>query len=126
MSTGDICTMDSDGFLYIRGRDKNMILGPSGQNIYPEEIEQILNNLPYVAESLVISEDNKLVALIYPDIENATRQGMTGKEVEELMSQNVKQLNSELPAYSQISKFRLMSEEFEKTPKRSIKRYLYQ
>lgn len=126
MSTGDICTMDSDGFLYIRGRDKNMILGPSGQNIYPEEIEQILNNLPYVAESLVISEDNKLVALIYPDIENATRQGMTGKEIEELMSQNVKQLNSELPAYSQISKFRLMSEEFEKTPKRSIKRYLYQ
>lgn len=103
-----------------------MILGPSGQNIYPEEIEQILNNLPYVAESLVISEDNKLVALIYPDIENATRQGMTGKEIEELMSQNVKQLNSELPAYSQISKFRLMSEEFEKTPKRSIKRYLYQ
>lgn len=127
MNTGDICTLDSDGYLYIRGRDKNMILGPSGQNIYPEEIEQKLNNMPYVGESLVIaSDDNKLVALIYPDIENATREHLSESEINDIMSQNIKQLNTELPAYSQITKMRILNEEFEKTPKRSIKRYLYQ
>ena len=127
MNTGDICTLDSDGFLYIRGRDKNMILGPSGQNIYPEEIEQKLNNMPYVGESLVIaSDDNKLVALIYPDIENATREHLSESEINDIMSQNIKQLNTELPSYSQIARMRILNEEFEKTPKRSIKRYLYQ
>lgn len=126
MNTGDICSIDSDGFIYIRGRDKTMILGPSGQNIYPEEIEQKLNNLPYVAESLVIDEDGKLVALIYPDFDLAHSQHMTDEQVEDLMAQNIKQLNSELPSYSQIARKRIFHEEFEKTPKRSIKRYLYQ
>ncbi len=126
MNTGDIGTIDADGFMYIRGRDKNMILGPSGQNIYPEEIEQQLNNMPYVCESIVIDEDGKLVALVYPDIENATRQGIATESLEEMMKDNVKVLNKDLPSYSQISKVKVMNEEFEKTPKRSIKRYLYQ
>lgn len=126
MNTGDIGTIDADGYIYIRGRDKSMILGPSGQNIYPEEIEQQLNNMPYVAESLIVDKDNKLVALIYPDIENASRQGMDTKVIEAQMKQNIERLNAALPAYSQISDFRIFSEEFEKTPKRSIKRYLYQ
>ncbi len=126
MNTGDICSIDSDGFIYIRGRDKTMILGPSGQNIYPEEIEQKLNNLPYVAESLVIDEDGKLVALIYPDFDLAHSQHITNEQIEDLMAQNIKQLNSELPSYSQIARKRIFHEEFEKTPKRSIKRYLYQ
>lgn len=127
MNTGDICQIDSEGFIYIRGRDKNMILGPSGQNIYPEEIEQKLNNMPYVCESIVIDEeDNKLVALVYPDIDNATSQGISMAELEKMMQDNVTQLNKELPAYSQIKRVKVFHEEFEKTPKRSIKRYLYQ
>lgn len=127
LCTGDICNFDADGFLYIRGRDKNMILGPSGQNIYPEEIEDKLNNLPYVAESLIIDGgDGRLVALIYPDIESLTSQGMTEEAIHGLMEENIKTLNSGLPAYSQVRRFNLMNEEFEKTPKRSIKRYLYQ
>ncbi len=126
LNTGDICQVDADGYIYIRGRDKNMILGPSGQNIYPEEIEQKLNNMPYVCESIVIDEDTSLVALVYPDIENATRQGISMKELETMMQDNVNQLNKELPAYSQIKKVKVHHEEFEKTPKRSIKRYLYQ
>lgn len=126
MNTGDICQVDSDGYIYIRGRDKNMILGPSGQNIYPEEIEQKLNNMPYVCESIVVDDDNHLVALIYPDIENATRQGISMNELEAMMQDNVNSLNKELPAYSQIKKVKIHHEEFEKTPKRSIKRYLYQ
>ncbi|WP_289700019.1 AMP-binding protein [Duncaniella muris] len=127
LSTGDICNLDSDGFLYIRGRDKNMILGPSGQNIYPEEIEDKLNNLSYVAESLIIDGgDGRLVALIYPDIESLTSQGLDNDGIMGIMEENIKTLNSSLPAYSQVQRFKLMSEEFEKTPKRSIKRYLYQ
>ena len=125
MNTGDLCQIDADGYIYIRGRDKNMILGPSGQNIYPEEIEQRLNNMPYVSESLVIDKDNKLVALIYPDIESATRQNISMDDLEKMMNENVAQLNKELPAYSQISAVKIFHEEFEKTPKRSIKRYLY-
>ena len=125
-NTGDICNVDADGFIYIRGRDKNMILGPSGQNIYPEEIEQKLNNMPYVSESLAVDEDHKIVALIYPDFENARKQGMTDAEINDIMQQNINQLNNELPAYSRIARFRIFHEEFEKTPKRSIKRYLYQ
>lgn len=126
MNTGDICTIDSDGYVYIRGRDKNMILGPSGQNIYPEEIEQKLNNMPYVCESIVIDDEQKLVALVYPDIENATHQGISMAELESMMQDNVNQLNKELPSYSQIKRVKVYQEEFEKTPKRSIKRYLYQ
>lgn len=127
MNTGDICNMDEDGYLYIRGRDKNMILGPSGQNIYPEEIEQKLNNMPYVCESLVIDAGGgELEALIYPDFENAEKQGIPVDELDKMMKQNVQQLNTELPAYSRISSTRVFHEEFEKTPKRSIKRYLYQ
>ncbi len=126
MNTGDICTIDSEGFVYIKGRDKNMILGPSGQNIYPEEIEQSLNNMPYVCESIVIEEDSKLVALVYPDIDNATNQGIDMVTLERMMQENIDTLNKDLPAYSQIKKLKIHHEEFEKTPKRSIKRYLYQ
>ena len=126
MNTGDLCTMDSDGFLYIRGRNKNMILGPSGQNIYPEEIEQKINNLPLVSESIVIEDNGKLEALIYPDLDLATKEGIAVSDLEKLMNDNINQLNKELPAYSQIAKVRMRYQEFEKTPKRSIKRYLYQ
>lgn len=126
LNTGDICTADADGFLYIRGRDKNMILGPSGQNIYPEEIEMQLNAMPYVSESLIIERDGKLIALIYPDVDNAKRQQLGDKELADIMQQNIKALNPSLPAYSQIADLKIMTEEFEKTPKRSIKRYLYQ
>lgn len=126
LNTGDLCTIDSEGFLFIRGRSKNMILGPSGQNIYPEEIEQQLNNLPYVNESIVIDEDGKLVALVYPDIENGQQQGLTFEDLEKIMNDNIVILNKELPAYSKISRVKVYHEEFEKTPKRSIKRYLYQ
>ena len=125
MNTGDLCTMDSDGFIYIRGRNKNMILGPSGQNIYPEEIEQRLNNLPYVSESIVVEKSGKLVALIYPDIELATKEGVIS-DIEKVTDDNINELNKELPAYSQITKAIIHYQEFEKTPKRSIKRYLYQ
>ena len=125
MNTGDICQIDADGFVYIRGRDKNMILGPSGQNIYPEEIEQKLNNMPYVSESLVIDRDNKLVALVHPDYENARAQNMSDEEIADIMRQDIAQLNKEIPSYSQISDLEIHVEEFEKTPKRSIKRYLY-
>lgn len=126
LDTGDICNLDADGFLYIRGRDKNMILGSSGQNIYPEEIEDKLNNLPYVGESLIVDGGNgRLVALIFPDLENITGQGIGREELRQIMEENIRTLNSDLPAYSQITDFRLREEEFEKTPKRSIKRYLY-
>lgn len=126
LNTGDICSMDEDGYLTIRGRDKSMILGPSGQNIYPEEIEQKLNSMLYVAESLVIDDNNKLVALIYPDFDTAHKAGLDDRQIEEQMNRNIEQLNDELPAYSRVSRMRMLNEEFEKTPKRSIKRYLYQ
>jgi len=126
LNTGDISLIDSDGFLYLRGRNKNMLLGPSGQNIYPEEIEQILNNMPYVSESLVISESNRLIALVYPDYEQAANDQMSSSSLELAMKENIVALNKEVPSYSKVSSFRLMDEEFEKTPKRSIKRYLYQ
>ena len=127
MNTGDLATMDSEGFLYLRGRSKNMILGPSGQNIYPEEIQQLVNNLPYVTESLVIEEDNRLKALVYPDYESATQAGIASTtELSRVITDSVLQLNKELPNYSQIAGVQIYNEEFEKTPKRSIKRYLYQ
>ena len=124
MNTGDLCRIDKDGYIFVSGRSKNMILGPSGQNIYPEEIEQKLNNFPYVNESLVIDDGGHLVALIHPDYEKLGNK--TPEEVEKLMDQNVKELNSDLPSYSKIARFKIMPEEFEKTPKRSIKRFLYQ
>ena len=126
MNTGDIVTIDSDGYIYIRGRDKSMILGPSGQNIYPEEIEQQLNNMPYVAESLVVENDGKLIALIHPDYDAASLQGVSLSKLEPIMQDNIEKLNHELPGYSQIASYKIFQEEFENTPKRSIKRYLYQ
>lgn len=126
LNTGDLCTLDSDGFLFIRGRSKNMILGPSGQNIYPEEIEQQINNLPLVNESIVIEEGGQLVALIYPDIENGIKQGLSLSDLEVVMNDNIAKLNKQLAAYERISRVKVYQEEFEKTPKRSIKRYIYQ
>ena len=126
MRTGDLGTLDEDGFLYIRGRSKSMILGPSGQNIYPEEIEDKLNNMIYVAESIIIEQNEKLVALIYPDWEQIDNASIPHDSIEQLMKENIRQLNIELPGYSQVTGFKLYQEEFEKTPKRSIKRYLYQ
>ena len=127
MNTGDLATIDADGFIYLRGRSKNMILGPSGQNIYPEEIEQQINNLPYVGESLVVDDDShRLKALVYPDFESAKADGVDLGGLGQLIEQEVKGLNKDLPSYSQIAAVKILDEEFEKTPKRSIKRYLYQ
>jgi long-chain acyl-CoA synthetase len=126
MKTGDMGVMDVDGYLYIRGRSKSMILGPSGQNIYPEEIESIINNMPYVVESLVIDEGGVLVAFIYPDLEQAGFEGLNNQQLEEKMRENIAVVNEELPNYCKLSDFKIFPEEFEKTPKRSIKRYLYQ
>jgi long-chain acyl-CoA synthetase len=126
MNTGDLGSIDADGYLYIRGRSKTMILSSNGQNIYPEEIEDILNNMPYVAESLIIHQDSKLIALIYPDWEKADSDKLDHNNIEKLMEQNITDLNNKVPAYSKVNSFKLYQEEFEKTPKRSIKRYLYQ
>lgn len=127
LHTGDLGVMDEEGNVTIKGRSKNMLLGPSGQNIYPEEIEEKLNHLPFVAECIVIQQnDNKLVALIYPDFEDAYSQGMSDNDIEAAMEENRTTLNAELPAYSQISRIKIYPEEFEKTPKKSIKRFLYQ
>ena len=125
MNTGDLCVFDKDGFLYIRGRNKNLILGPSGQNIYPEEIEDKINNMPYVAESLVVDRDGQLVALVYPDFEKGKQDGLDAEAVKNIVIENRKTLNQHLPAYSRIIKIELRDEEFEKTPKRSIRRFLY-
>lgn len=126
MNTGDICTIDHDGYLFIKGRDKSMILGPSGQNIYPEEIENKLNNLPFVSESIVTERDGKLVALVYPDFEAAEKAAVSKEKIDQLMDYNLTTLNRGLPAYSKIAQIRLQEMPFEKTPKHSIKRYLYQ
>lgn len=123
MNTGDLVTRDRQGNIRIMGRSKTMILGPSGQNIYPEEIEQKLNNLPYVVESVVIDDHGKLVALVFPDFESIKKDG---KDVDAVMEEDLKKLNPMLPAYSKISEIRVCDKEFEKTPKRSIKRFLYQ
>lgn len=125
MNTGDICTLDSDGYLFIRGRDKSMILGPSGQNIYPEEIENKLNHLPFVAESIVVDRDGKLVAIVVPDFEAARHAHVSKEKIDELMDYNLTSLNRDLPAYSKVSAIELRDEPFEKTPKHSIRRYLY-
>lgn len=125
MNTGDLCQIDKDGFVYIRGRNKNLILGPSGQNIYPEEIEDKLNNLPYVAESLVVDREGTIVALVVPDFEKGKQDGLDANAVKEAVLQNRDTLNKMLPAYSRVISFELRDEEFEKTPKRSIRRFLY-
>lgn len=126
LHTGDLGIIDENGYLFIKGRSKNMILGASGQNIYPEEIEDRLNNMPYVSESLIIEKEGKLIALIYPDFELLNSEKISDEKLPELMTANLKELNQQLPAYSQVSTFKLYNEEFEKTPKRSIKRFLYQ
>ncbi len=126
MNTGDMGLIDPEGYISIMGRSKTMILGPSGQNIYPEEIEQKLNNLPYVAESLVIDDGGTLVALIVPDYEAARLAGVDSEGLQKIMDQNLVALNEDIPAYSKVKRYKLMEEEFEKTPKRSIKRFLYQ
>lgn len=126
MNTGDMGIIDEDGFISIMGRSKTMILGPSGQNIYPEEIEAKLNNLPYVSESLVIDNHGELKALIHPDFDSATKDHIKREKLEKIMEENIVTLNKELPGYSKVKDFKIMDEEFEKTPKRSIKRFLYQ
>jgi long-chain acyl-CoA synthetase len=126
MKTGDMATMDSEGFVFIKGRCKSMLLGPSGQNIYPEEIESVLNNMPYVTESLVIEKDGKLLALVYPNVELAAEAQITEQQLQEIMDENLRVLNEEQPNYAKVAKIQLFPEEFEKTPKKSIKRYLYQ
>ena len=126
LKTGDMGIIDKDGYLYIKGRSKSMILGPSGQNIYPEEIESIFNNMPYVSESLVVEKGNGLAVLIYPDLELIEKDGLTADATNTKMIEIVDMVNNELPNYSKIQSFEIIPEEFEKTPKRSIKRYLYQ
>ncbi len=127
LRTGDLGLIDEEGNLFIKGRSKNMILGPSGQNIYPEEIEDHLNNLPYVSESIVVEKEGKLIALVYPDFEAINADNKNSDEaINAIMEENRKQINETLPAYSQIAKIKIYNEEFEKTPKKSIKRFLYQ
>ena len=123
--TGDLGTMDGDGNVFIKGRSKNMLLGASGQNIYPEEIEDKLNSLALVSESVVVQKGNKLIGLVYPDFDEAQSLNLGRKELEEIMVQNRQELNAMIPAYSKISEIRIHDEEFEKTPKKSIKRFLY-
>ena len=124
--TGDMGIIDGDGYLYLKGRCKSMILGPSGQNIYPEEIESILNNMPYVVESLVVEDDYKMVALIYPDFEQAQEDGLDREQLQEKLTEGMQLANLELDQYCKIHHVEIVDQEFEKTPKRSIKRYLYQ
>ena len=126
LHTGDMAIKDEQGNIYIKGRCKNMLLTASGQNIYPEEIEARLNNMPFVNESLVILQNNKLIALVYPDNEEAFQQNMNAHQLEEAIENNRIELNRQLPAYAQITRIKLYPEEFEKTAKKSIKRYLYQ
>lgn len=127
LHTGDLGIMDAEGNVFIKGRSKNMLLGPSGQNIYPEEIEDQLNNLPLVCESIVTQQkDNRLAALVYPDFDDAYAHGLNDADIERIMEENRVNLNAALPAYSQISRIKIYPEEFEKTPKKSIKRFLYQ
>jgi len=123
--TGDLGLMDDNGNVFIKGRSKNMLLGSNGQNIYPEEIEDKLNSMSMVSESVVIQEGNKLIGLVYPDYDTAKQIGFSTSDLNTIMEQNRKQLNSELPAYCHLSEIRLHENEFEKTPKRSIKRFLY-
>lgn len=126
LKTGDLGTLDSDNFVFIRGRNKNMILGPSGQNIYPEEIEEKINSSPFVSESLVITENEKIIALVVPDNDYLKHEDLGGQNLDTIFTQVIKEVNSKLPSYSKINSFRLQQEEFEKTPKKSIRRFKYQ
>ncbi|HPH53492.1 MAG: AMP-binding protein [Bacteroidales bacterium] len=126
LKTGDMGVMDSDGYLFLKGRSKTMILGPSGQNIYPEEIESILNNLPYVVEALVVEDKSSLIALIFPDFDQANEEGLSEEQLLEKLQEDIQIANLELPNYCKLAGVEIVPEEFEKTPKRSIKRYIYQ
>jgi len=125
LKTGDLGTIDSDYNIFIRGRSKNMILSGSGQNIYPEEIEAKLNNLPYIVESVVISKNNRLIALVYPDYEAAQTAGLSQEDMKKVMLENKETLNGMLASFEKIAEIQICEKEFEKTPKKSIKRYLY-
>jgi long-chain acyl-CoA synthetase len=125
MHTGDLGIIDKDGNIFIKGRSKSMILGPSGKNIYPEEIEAFINNKDYIVESVVISVDNKLIALVFPDYEMVKRDNLTEEQLLEIFDKTRKEVNERLPEFMSVSKFRIHPEEFAKTPKRSIKRFLY-
>ena len=123
--TGDLATIDSDGNVFIKGRSKNMILGSNGQNIYPEEVEDKLNSLPLVSECLVVQRSDKLVGLVYPDYEEAKTLGLNESDIRNIMEENRTQLNIVIPSYCKVAELEIREEEFEKTPKKSIKRYLY-
>jgi long-chain acyl-CoA synthetase len=125
MHTGDLGVIDKEGNIFIKGRSKTMILGPSGKNIYPEEIEAVINNKNYITESLVISVENKLIGLIYPDFEMMKRDNITEEQFVSILEETRKEVNSRLPDFMAVSKFKIHPEEFAKTPKRSIKRFLY-
>ncbi len=125
MHTGDLGIMDNDGNIFIRGRSKSMLLGPSGKNIYPEEIEAVINNMDFVSESLVISEDNRLMGLIYPDFEMMKKENISEEKLPGILDGTRKEVNEKLPDFMAVHKFRIHPEEFAKTPKRSIKRFLY-
>ena len=124
--TGDMGVIDADGYLYLRGRSKCMILGPSGQNIYPEEVEAAIDTRPYVLESLVIEDDGGLTALIYPDFDLGAKEGISQKEMVAMIENSLPEVNKEIPNYARLKRIEVMSEPFERTPKKSIKRYLYQ
>ena len=124
--TGDLATMSPDGHFFVRGRSKNMLLGPNGQNIYPEEIEDKLNSMAMVNESIILQKDDKLVALVHPDMEEASTLGFSEDDLNNIMEQNRKELNAMIPSFAQVSRVKLHDKEFEKTAKKSIKRYLYQ
>jgi long-chain acyl-CoA synthetase len=125
MHTGDLGIIDNEGNIFIKGRSKSMLLGPSGKNIYPEEIEAVINNMDYIAESLVLSEDNKLVGLIYPDSEMMKKDNISEERLLTILDGTRKTVNEKLPEFMAVHKFRIHPEEFAKTPKRSIKRFLY-
>jgi len=125
MHTGDLGLIDKDGNIFIKGRSKTMLLGPSGKNIFPEEIEAVINNMDYISESLVIMEDNKLIALIYPDSDMLKNHNIAEDKITEILEGIRKQVNDKIPEFMQVSKYRIHPEEFVKTPKRSIKRFLY-
>ena len=125
MKTGDLGVMDNKGNIYIKGRSKNMILGQNGQNIYPEEIEDKLNSLPLVTESIVVSRSNRLVAIVVPDMEGFSKLEENTKTINEIMDDYLNETNAQMPGYSKLSAIELREEPFEKTPKRSIKRFLY-
>lgn len=125
LHTGDLGVVDSEGNIFIRGRSKTMILGPNGQNIYPEEIEDIINNLPYILESIVVKRVNKLVALVYVDKDLVKKEKLSEEQIDSIMKNNLRSLNQKMPSYSKIANFEFQEQPFEKTPKRSIRRFLY-